>query len=182
MARGISAFEWRLPPEDRVGGIVPLETEVAASGDVVIAVTHLTAHPQGFCFDFVVLTRGGPGEAFDEESEDISLRFGVEFADGRAAETRTNWFSREGEGGERPVIPDRLPPDPARDIFINGTGGGSLSRRYFGTFWVWPLPPPGPLTLTAGWPAAGLPVAPTRIDAAAVLDAATASRPLWEDG
>jgi hypothetical protein len=39
-------------------------------------------------------------------------------------------------------------------------------------FWTWPLPPPGPLTLTLDWPAVGIPPSSITIDGTAIAQAA----------
>jgi hypothetical protein len=182
MGAGVAAFEWMHPPEDELGGIVPLDIEAVANPDLVIALTHLAAYPQGFSLSFVTLTVAEPGELCPADAgESLALHFGVEFADGRRSDTTNHWILRDGEDRDHWRPPERLPPDRNRDIFITGIGGGSLPRRHRSACWVWPLPPPGPLTLRAGWPAAGAPVQSLQIDAGTVLDAAAASRPLWED-
>jgi hypothetical protein len=182
MGAAVAAFDWIHPPEDELGGIVPLDIEAIANPDLVIALTHLTVYPQGFSLRFIALTAAEPGElCSDDEGRDLALRFGVEFADGRRSDAKNHWILRDGEDSEHWRFPERLPPDRERDIFITGIGGGSLPTRHRCACWIWPLPPPGPLTLRAGWPAAGAPVQSIQIDAGTVLDAAAVSRPLWED-
>jgi hypothetical protein len=39
------------------------------------------------------------------------------------------------------------------------------------TFWVQPLPPPGPVTLSCDWPPAGIPLTRYVIDARTILNA-----------
>jgi hypothetical protein len=183
MGSGVTAFEWMLPPQDRIGGIVPLDLEGAANPDVVIAFTYLTAYPQGFSLSFAALTAADPGEvAKPDPSDGLALRFGVEFADGRRADTATHWMRLDGEDDVRRRSPERFPPDPERDLFITAGGEAPLPRRFSGGCWIWPLPPPGPLTLSVGWAAAGLPVRTSWLDGELVIDASKASRPIWEDG
>src|SRR5262249_41204420 len=103
-----------------------------------------------------------PGEELPEEF----LRFGVQFADERAA---TNLGNR----------PFPLPQaDPDHPLLVPNSGGGD-DQRYDQQFWVWPLPPPGPLTFVCEWPAFGIPETREEIDAQLVLDAATRSIELW---
>ena len=178
-------FEWMRQPEDRIAGVVPVDLELAASETVVMAMTHIAAFPQGFGFHFDTVTSVDVGEVCassieDGEGNDLALLFGVEFADGRRADGGTNWIMRDGEDHfGLPAMPKRLPPDPDLEVFISAGGVASYDRRFAGSCWVWPLPPPGPLTFWTGWPAAGLPVRPTRIDAELVLAAVSASRRLW---
>jgi hypothetical protein len=95
------------------------------------------------------------------------LRFGVEFADGRKA---TN-------------LGQRRPPDdtaPSISLHPHGGGGGGGRSWQFG-YWVYPLPPAGPLTLGVAWPTRGLPEQIHALDAAPITDAASASIVLWDD-
>jgi len=46
-------------------------------------------------------------------------------------------------------------------------------------FWLWPLPPPGPLAFVCEWPKKGIGERRVDIDASVVLDAAARAEPLW---
>ncbi len=183
-------FDCLSPPDDRLGRVVPLDLRLAANEDAAIFLTHVRVHPQGFGFGLTVLTREEPGvvcaEALrkarleDADSEEIYLHLGVEFADGRRANSRTAWI-HTGEGAPMLLsLPKQVPPDPAEEIILNVGGHELAERRFTGDGWVWPLPPPGPLTFHSGWPAAGLPLQGTEIDAARVLTAAEGEPPLWK--
>lgn len=60
---------------------------------------------------------------------------------------------------------------------VRAGGAGLLSREW--TYWVSPLPPPGPLALVCEWPAFGISESKTEIDAQPILDAASQSIVLW---
>lgn len=170
---------------------MPVDLEVGANGSICITITHLTAYRQGFRFGFAALTKEKPGvickEALDiarqgtEDPDSLSLYFGVEFADGRRADSQTSWITIHGGALGPSGFPKSFPPDPEEEIFVQAGGVAASDRRFSGGGWVWPLPPQGPLTFWMGWPAADLPVQPTRIDAAPLLDAVSAGRPLWGD-
>jgi hypothetical protein len=176
------------PPEDIVGAVVPLDLDVGTNDEVAMAITHLTVYPSGFGFDFTALTKEDPGVvcadelalAREAEEDPVGLQFhqGVEFADGRRADSLTHWISIN-----RPAMPNQmhLPSDPLTEISLRAGGAGPYSRRYSGSGWVWPLPPEGPLTFWVGWPAAGLPSRPSVIDAATVLDVVGAATVLWSE-
>jgi hypothetical protein len=104
------------------------------------------------------LIHGGPVPA-------EKLRFGVRFADGRAA---TNLARR----------PDWRSDEPGGPVLME-MGGGSDGRRVDLRLWVWPLPPPGPVTFACEWPAFGVPESTADLDAAVILDAAARSVDLW---
>jgi len=176
------------PPEGIVGAVVPLGLDVGTNDEVAMAITHLTVYPCGFGFGFTVLTKDDPGVvcadelelARDAEEDPVGLQFhlGVEFADGRRADSLTHWISIN-----RPAMPSRMhfPSDPLTEISLRPGGAEARNRRYSGSGWVWPLPPEGPLTFWIGWPAAGLPSRTSVIDAAIVLDAVGAATTLWSD-
>jgi hypothetical protein len=179
---GVRAFEWMSPPGEWLGRTVLLDLEVAASEDVVIVLTHLVAYPIGFSLGFQALARRPPGEVVGEFDGDLALRFGVEFSDGRAAEGKTWWIRREHEDDEPPTFPARMPPDRELELFVNPGGSSPRELRFAGGCWVWPLPPPGPLKLSVGWPAARLAAPAVELEAEPILVAAAAVEPIWEDG
>src|SRR5256885_6760927 len=50
-------------------------------------------------------------------------------------------------------------------------------------YWVWPLPPPGPVAFVCEWPAFGIPESRAELHARLILDAAARAVELWpEDG
>ena len=46
---------------------------------------------------------------------------------------------------------------------------------------MWPLPPPGPLTLVCEWPAMQLPLTCSELDAQTILDAADRAQVIFPD-
>ena len=97
---------------------------------------------------------------------DDFLRFGVEFADGAKA---TNLPGPPGPPGE-----------PAGPLLLQRGGGGGGSR-WDQTYWVWPLPPPGPLAFVCEWPAEEISLTRAEIDAELVLGAAAKAEILWDE-
>lgn len=189
MDNGAAMLDWIRPPQDWIGSVVPSDIEVAVSENVCIAITHLTAYPTGFRFGFLALTKMKPGvichEALDiarqgsEDPDSLPLHFGVEFADGRRADDITSWINIHGGDLGPSAFPESFPPDPEQDVFIQVGGVSTSDCRFSGGGWVWPLPPPDLMTFWIGWPAAELPVQPTRVDATPLLDAVPMSHPLW---
>jgi hypothetical protein len=59
-----------------------------------------------------------------------------------------------------------------------GGGGGGDWRQ---SEWVWPLPPPGPLAFVCEWPAAGIPLSRSEINAQMILDAARRAEVIFPD-
>lgn len=172
-----------MKPDATLARGVPAEFVLAHTADAAIAVTGLRAYPAGFELTLTAVVRNErvgrmfePGWHYvfkrfpDEPLPDEFLRFGMQFADGRVA---TNLA--------RHAIPARE-SDPA-DPILWPDGGGGGGQRYDMRYWVWPLPPDGPLTFLCQWPAVNVPESRTSINARLILDAAARAIPLWpEDG
>jgi len=94
-------------------------------------------------------------------------RFGVGFADGRKA------VLGAALGGSA--------IDRATGAALHPMGSSHSQRRWEGRFWLWPLPPPGPLTLAFAWPDEGVDEATVEIDAAPLVAAGARARELWPD-
>jgi hypothetical protein len=155
-------------PETQVGGSAGVGLLLARSDDAALALTGLIAYPNGFSFTIAAVLReedrrgrvhhyslrpDGPGPQPPE-----FLRVGVRFADGQVA---TNLAGRPH--------PDEEPP--ARPVLMADSGGGG-GRRFDMGYWVWPLPPPGPLTFVVAWPGYRIDETSAQIDAALLHDAA----------
>jgi hypothetical protein len=48
-------------------------------------------------------------------------------------------------------------------------------------YWVWPLPPPGPVEFVCEWPLHGIAESRGALDAQLIVDAAARAIPLWPD-
>jgi hypothetical protein len=160
---------WLEKPDNAVPGVVPAQLLLARSDTAAVVVAGLAAYPDGVEFDLrVVWRRRGEGMPLFSPrfraGEDV-LRFGVAFADGRRA---TNL--------------DRRPVDaePEGVVLVEGGGGGS-DVQYTSIYWLWPLPPAGPVAFVCEWPAQGIAETRVEIDAALVLDAAARAQTLWPE-
>ena len=156
--------EWSAPPENFVGATVPFDLVLANTGDVAVTVGGMTAYPTGVAFEVRVLRRE-PG------SEDVffrmhhpgpgGLRLGVELADGSRA------------------IADRGAGEPGRGPTLTARGGGGGLSYQLG-FWLWPLPPAGPLRFACTWPDEGIDETTAELDAP-IREAAARAVELWPD-
>jgi len=72
---------------------------------------------------------------------------------------------------------DEEPPGP---VLMQGGGGGG-NGEWESEFWLWPMPPPGPVAFVVEWPAEQVELARQEIDAALFLDAAAKSEVLWPE-
>ena len=127
---------------------------LARTDDVAVAVIDAVAFSIGLNFTVAVLRRTPrdshrPEYPFGrfahargtrEPPPDL-LRFGVEFSDGRKATTLGVPMFMTAQEEAEPEGPFLMP------------GGGSGGDDYWeSSFWLWPLPPPGPLVFVVEWP------------------------------
>ncbi len=164
-----------------VPGVVAVELLLGRTAERAIGLAGIRAYPNGFAFTLSVRLRQViPGEqtnfgifggGVDPSGEfaDYYLRLGVQFADGRrATNLRRHHGGFEAEG-----------PDPP---LLTGTGGGGHDGRVWDHhYWVWGLPPPGPLVFVCEWPARGIGESRVQVDARLVLEAAERAVPIWPE-
>ena len=159
------AGAWKRP-----AGELPRAAESAlllAQTDLVaVAVTAIWAFSSGFELWIGVLFRQ-PGPALQTEPDDQSLHIGLRFADGRKV---ANVGRLPGPAGS---VPGNLILTPL------SFGGGMLHRSR--SYWVWPLPPAGPMTFVCEWSAFGIPETTTELDTQPILRAAAQSIKLWPE-
>ncbi len=166
-------------PQHLLGEPVPLRVLLARSPTAAVQVQHFTAFPLGFEFQVVAhFAPAGPvwdpmhglaglrGRPHTCELSDEHLRLRIEFADGSHADNLG------------PPMLERMGPAPALQP---GSGGASESMAEV-TFWVSPLPPPGPIILICEWPKYGIPPTRQEIDGALIVEAASRAVELWPEG
>jgi hypothetical protein len=176
---------WHGPPRNVMGGSVPERLILARTDRAALTIESLTAFETGFAFALVV--RGRPSEdewddTWDpfaarhwarrrgrERSKEIDpelLLFGIQFSDGSKA-TNLGYQLHEDESPIPPVL------------FEQGGGGGGTEWRQ--DYWVWPLPPSGPVAFVCEWPARGITLSRVEIDAERIRDAAALAETLWPE-
>lgn len=173
---------WVGPPHGALPGVVALELVLAQTEKVAVYVLTLLAYQSGFEFDVMTISaqrwnddfdpmmfghphragRHGAGEGLPAEL----LRIGVQFADGAKATNIAGFHHDQAP-----------PPGPV----MNSGGGGGGGGQWHQNQWVWPLPPPGPLSFVCEWPAAGIALTRSEIDAQTILDAAGRAEALFPD-
>lgn len=164
------------PPENEFGVSVPIRLLIARTDEVAFGLIDVVAYSTGFSLRLAIRARPD-ASGFDldglmrphferSESSEEKLRFGVEFADGRKA-TNLGW--RRGPREDPPTI-----------SLVPQASGGGASSWTFG-YWVWPLPPAGPLTFAWAWLGGGFPEQTQEIDASAIVEAGADSEQLWQD-
>jgi hypothetical protein len=156
--------EWEGPPMRMLPGVAPTEQLLADTGAITIALGPMLVYPTG-----VTITL----EISDPQAE-------------VAASIAREWL-REVDGGFRldvsysdgPSVPVGPPsdrrPDPEKPTLVM-RGAEGLGRAQTVEYWLWPLPPAEPLTLSVAWPRRGIAASATRIDGALMRRASTRSR------
>jgi hypothetical protein len=161
-------------PDAVIPGSLAADLMLIRTEQAAVAVTTECAYPNGFEFTVHVHARDpekfppdpfgwdGPGP---RPAEPV-LWLGVLYADGRRTAT-TAGHPRRSDG-------------PAGLVLIPGAGGGD-EHSWRTSFWIYPLPPEGPVTLVVSWPEQGIPEARGELDGTAIRAAARRAVVLWPD-
>jgi hypothetical protein len=165
---------WHGAPENELGVTVPLRFVLVRNDELVLAVVDAVAYSAGFSFRVALRVR--PEAEFDPHTffpmrarpTEGGLRLGIAFADGR--KTANGFPPTRGETG------------PPEIVLAPGGGGGGGGRSFELRYWVYPLPPPGPVTFAVEWLGRGIGELTHEVDSAPIRDAAAQSEELWEDG
>ena len=165
--------EWYMPPP-MIGGYVTGPVPIARLGTLVVIARQVLAFPAGVEVEVEAHARGSRGGGGPAARADLAgqlpLRFGVRFADGRQAAQDDDAGLRGGRGPMLVVIRSESSsggPDDREDVRL--------------TLWIWPLPPPGPLTMTCSWPCRELHDASLILDADAIRAAAGQAQAFWPE-
>ena len=180
---------WFGPPEDELGTVLPQGIVLARSDRAVIALSHAIVYSTGTAFEFVAQARGltrseahrvfNEQHAFEEgDLPEALLRIGLELADGSRISNLGGWHAHR-----MLMSPDAEPDGPL--LLPQGGGGGSSSEGEVTMkpgYWLWPLPPPGPLWISCEWPLGAIALATAEVDGATLRDAAQQVKRLWRNG
>jgi hypothetical protein len=173
---------WLGPPEDSFGVLVPLRLVVVRTADLAVAIPSATGYRNGFGFELGIRRAAAEGDAFaldrmlhwlgrEGSPPPEVLRVGVQFADGQKATSLESWWDYFD-----PQDTAQAPP-PGPVLVPQGGAGGERVRSQ--SYWVWPLPPDGPLAFVVEWPALGVPLTQARVDGALIRQAAAQDEGLW---
>ena len=178
---------WLGPPAGELGVAVPLQLVLARTDRSALAISHAMAFSSGITFELAAhvggLTRQKthllfheqhPGPIDGEDLPDGFLRFGVELPDGRRVSNL---------GGRRRLFAGATDPSPPVLIQHRGGGGqsGEDSVSWQVSFWLWPLPEPGRLSLYVEWPVAGIELSRADLETEQLLTAAGKATRLWSE-
>jgi hypothetical protein len=155
------------------------------ASELAVTLEHLRAYPEGFEFRLCVRARhalsafGYPGVGIIAVGPasvpgrhvlptDHHLRLGLGFSDG----TRVTTLS--------PIMGVGLGGAPPKPLLVQ-QGASGIGARWDQRYWVWGLPPEGPLAVVVEWTGHGVPEAKVDLDAGAIRAAAEAAESLWEE-
>jgi hypothetical protein len=162
---------------------------LARADHVAVAVVGVTAYSTGIALTLAVRSRRGMIEDVYEDPFGLPfrhpirhrhhggelppeiLRFGVQFSDGRKATTVGGALPGAGGYGEE---------EPSSPVLTQGGGGGG-GGDYESKFWLWPIPPPGPVTFAVEWPAREIELSNQLADASVFIEASKQSEVLWPE-
>ena len=153
---------------------------------LAISIGGLSAYPNGFELSIHIRVRSdenlidpfghrrrrdyvrnsGSSQVYDPEQ---NLRIGILFADGRRAASNQNRH-----------LPLDSEPDPDTLVMLPGHGGGS-GTSWDMTHWIYPLPPPGPLTIVISWLAQDITEIRHELDGSKIRAAAEQAIQLWPE-
>jgi hypothetical protein len=162
-------------PDAVIPGCIAADLMLIRTEQAAVAVTTVNAYPNGF--EFIVRVHARDPEKLPPDPfgwhrpglrpREPPLRLGVMYADGRRTATTA--------GRPRPS------DDPAGRLVLTRGGGGGDEHSWRTSFWVYPLPAEGPVTLVVSWPEQGIPEARGELDGAAIRAAARRAVVLWPD-
>ncbi|HEY7456972.1 MAG TPA: hypothetical protein VH703_06820 [Solirubrobacterales bacterium] len=157
-----------------------MERVVVRTNEVGIYLACLWVFPAGFEFDVFVVAKEEPdeldpfsfGHQYEaEESGDIpaaQLRLGFLFGDGTKATNTGERFDWEGDFESPPKAP-----------VMSGARGSGGGGNWSQSFWVWPIPPAGPLTFLCEWPQARIPLTRLEMEAEPIIEAASRAQQIF---
>lgn len=175
--------QWGGPPDDEIGVAVPARMVLATQPRLLIAVTDCAAYSTGFSLGIAVRSKDDispemMGFMRHEHGEDTGIQIALRFSDGRDSRGGGTGPSRALMEYYRDWSEGKDPPEPPGPV-IGQMGGGGGGNRWDFRFFVWPLPPDGPVTITCRWPARGLQTAGRELNGAAIRAAGLKSKSVW---
>jgi hypothetical protein len=146
---------------------------VSNGEDAVVVIPSLDVYPNGFRINLVILVNPHRAQDLHQMMRGGPLhmpRVGVRFADGRVG--------GRGVGNGRFDLPKNEEGVPTEPYVGHAGGGGGSGGWRFG-FWVFPLPPDGPLEVFVALPPPASVETSTTIDGSAIRAAAEHARIIW---
>lgn len=177
--------EWIAPPRGVLGGYASTRAVIFHTDRAVLVASRFDAYLTGVEFTLELQLRESaidyrdfPWELHLQRNDPRTelpaefLRLGVRFSDGSSW---SNFDAHSTPGWAAYGSPTARPDGP----ILVGRGGGGDEGGWRMNQWLWPLPPEGPLTFFAEWPAFDVPETAVVVDASELRRAAERSELLW---
>lgn len=183
-------WSWLGPPEGELPGGVDSVLAIGSSPTAVVPLEALRGFSTGITFDLTIRIREharrvraalfdalgvhhGRGQ-LDLLLPQGGLRFGMEFSDGSRVTTLDESPWDLIPVGEAP--PGWEPPGPLFDGVARPRSQGQTWQR---TVWLWPVPPPGDITVVCAWPDRQIAETRSVVPAAPLIQACGNAAALW---
>ena len=154
------------PPENEIPVVLPLAAVLTRTPDVAVALTRIAVFSTGLLIDLVVRGRPGAVPAADilqmlwsYEGGSPRMLIGLELADGTRVDNRRQ--------------------APMDDVVFTPQGGSGNEYSVDQGWWLYSLPPSGPLRVVIRCPELGIAETSTELDGAAVRHAVGDVVELW---
>jgi hypothetical protein len=166
--------KWPAPPDDIVPGQPDLNLQLGVTDRIGAILNRFRVWPTGI--QCILSMRVGAATGRERlpmprflpdliNATPASTALTVEYADGAT-----------GTSTQHPGLRDRGPGDDDVILIASGTGTNGWFEI---TYWISPLPPPGPVAFRLLWPAIALTGFEAYVDAEPLRSAATEAIPLW---
>jgi hypothetical protein len=188
--RPVPRQPWMGPPDDELGVAVPMRHTVTSDAQAVVVLTDCVAFTTGFNLGVGIRKKHEPEpmrfpavRGFSPpraEPDEMTIEVSIQFSDGRETARSGHGLSDEVSAWYRAWAEGQDPPVPASPLIGMGGGGGG-GKHWDMRYWVWPLPPDGPMSISCRWPAGGVPDGAVEVDGSAIRRAGLSSEKLWSD-
>src|SRR3954452_1580106 len=165
---------WQGAPTGSLGVTVALDAVIARSHIAVVRIPYVQVHPQGMtiALERLVDPHFDPLPEMMRElrrppSDNDGFVFVLRYADGREGGTD---LARQRSSCEWP---------PRDEVLFGGGSGTGLPNRSYWRYWVWPLPPAGPVVVCCGWPEVGISEAIYELESEPMQEAAKRATEIW---
>ena len=168
--------EWIGPPQGILPGRSAQQAVLFKTDEALLVVQQFLVYPTGVEFTFNLWLRdpahnapafpwGFHGQQRTGPLPDEFLRLGILLSNGMKW-TNVDWT--HPESSERPT-----------GLHVSPRGGGGGGDKWRMGYWMWPLPPDGPMRFVSAWPAHAVEERSVTVDATELRTRATEAETIW---
>jgi hypothetical protein len=173
---------WWGTPKNELGAPVPLRLILGHTDRVAVAKVGATAYTTGVSLTVSVRRRESlAADDFEDVDEFYDDPFEPPFGHPGRRRRRARELAPEiGELFPWVDMDETEEREPTGPVLMAGGGGGG-NREWEAEFWLWPVPPPGPLAFVIEWPSEKIELTKREVDAALFIEASRSSEELWPE-